>query len=69
MGLPALPLHVVPLYFELDGTFPNHEANPLEPENLRDLLLAAPGGPATRFYFLADGRRVKHPLTAAKSTL
>jgi phosphomannomutase len=35
--LPALPLDVVPLYFELDGTFPNHEANPLEPENLRDL--------------------------------
>jgi phosphomannomutase len=28
---------VVPLYFELDGTFPNHEANPIEPENLRDL--------------------------------
>src|SRR4051812_24332329 len=25
-GLPALPLEVVPLYFELDGTFPNHEA-------------------------------------------
>ena len=36
-GLPELPLEVVPLYFELDGTFPNHEANPLEPENLRDL--------------------------------
>jgi len=36
-GLPALPLDVVPLYFELDGSFPNHEANPLEPENLRDL--------------------------------
>ena len=36
-GLPALPLRIVPLYFELDGTFPNHEANPLEPENLRDL--------------------------------
>ncbi|MFL6180950.1 MAG: phosphomannomutase/phosphoglucomutase [Actinomycetes bacterium] len=31
------PLTVVPLYFELDGTFPNHEANPIEPENLRDL--------------------------------
>jgi phosphomannomutase len=30
-------LTVVPLYFELDGTFPNHEANPIEPENLRDL--------------------------------
>lgn len=28
---------VVPMYFELDGTFPNHEANPIEPENLRDL--------------------------------
>lgn len=26
-----------PLYFELDGNFPNHEANPLDPENLRDL--------------------------------
>jgi phosphomannomutase len=36
-ALPALPLTVVPLYFELDGTFPNHEANPLEPANLRDL--------------------------------
>jgi len=30
----------VPLYFELDGTFPNHPANPLEPENLRDLQAA-----------------------------
>ena len=39
-GLPALPLDVVPMYFELDGTFPNHEANPLEPENLRDLQRA-----------------------------
>jgi phosphomannomutase len=35
--LPALPLTVEPLYFELDGTFPNHEANPLEPKNLVDL--------------------------------
>ncbi|MET7556791.1 phosphomannomutase/phosphoglucomutase [Streptomyces albidoflavus] len=32
-----LPLTVVPLYFELDGTFPNHEANPLDPKNLVDL--------------------------------
>ncbi len=39
-GLEPLPLEVVPLYFELDGTFPNHEANPLEPENLRDLQKA-----------------------------
>ncbi|MEJ5914102.1 phosphomannomutase/phosphoglucomutase [Pseudokineococcus sp. 1T1Z-3] len=39
-GLPALPLDVRPLYFELDGTFPNHEANPLEPANLVDLQRA-----------------------------
>ena len=31
------PLTVVPMYFELDGSFPNHEANPLDPANLRDL--------------------------------
>ena len=35
--LPALPLEIVPMYFELDGSFPNHEANPLEPANLVDL--------------------------------
>ncbi|MBN9151042.1 MAG: phosphomannomutase/phosphoglucomutase [Micrococcales bacterium] len=39
-GLPALPIEVIPLYFELDGTFPNHEANPLEPANLVDLQRA-----------------------------
>ena len=32
-----LPCEIIPLYFELDGTFPNHEANPIEPENIRDL--------------------------------
>jgi len=32
-----LPCEVVPLFFELDGTFPNHAANPIEPENVRDL--------------------------------
>jgi phosphomannomutase len=30
-------LTVVQLYFELDGSFPNHEANPIDPANLRDL--------------------------------
>jgi phosphomannomutase len=30
-------VEVVPMYFELDGTFPNHEANPIEPANLADL--------------------------------
>lgn len=33
----GLPLDVVPMYFELDGTFPNHEANPLDPANIVDL--------------------------------
>ncbi|WP_327274866.1 phosphomannomutase/phosphoglucomutase [Streptomyces sp. NBC_01224] len=32
-----LPVDLVPMYFELDGTFPNHEANPLDPKNLVDL--------------------------------
>ncbi len=36
----GLPITTVPLYFELDGTFPNHEANPIDPENLRDLQAA-----------------------------
>jgi phosphomannomutase len=41
-GLAELPLEIVPLYFELDGTFPNHEANPLDPANLVDLQKAVP---------------------------
>ena len=36
----GLPVTVVPLYFELDGTFPNHEANPIDPANLADLQRA-----------------------------
>jgi phosphomannomutase len=35
-----LPVKLVPLYFELDGTFPNHEANPIDPKNLADLQQA-----------------------------
>ncbi|MDQ3914918.1 MAG: phosphomannomutase/phosphoglucomutase [Actinomycetota bacterium] len=35
-----LPFDVVPLFFELDGTFPNHPANPIEPANLVDLQKA-----------------------------
>ncbi|NUP18840.1 MAG: phosphomannomutase/phosphoglucomutase, partial [Streptomyces sp.] len=34
--LGGLPVDVVPMYFELDGTFPNHEANPLDPANIVD---------------------------------
>ena len=41
-GLAALPIEVVPLYFELDGSFPNHQANPLDPKNLLDLQAAVP---------------------------
>ncbi|HEY9438788.1 MAG TPA: phosphomannomutase/phosphoglucomutase [Streptomyces sp.] len=33
----GLPLDLVPMYFELDGTFPHHEANPLDPKNITDL--------------------------------
>ncbi|HEY2044698.1 MAG TPA: phosphomannomutase/phosphoglucomutase [Jatrophihabitans sp.] len=68
-ALEALPLTVVPLYFELDGTFPNHEANPLEPANLVDLQKAvvaeqadiglAFDGDADRCFFVdADGNAV-----------
>jgi len=32
-----LPCELVPLYFELDGSFPNHPASPIEPENMADL--------------------------------
>ena len=39
-NLSELPLEIVPLYFELDGSFPNHEANPLDPKNLVDLQKA-----------------------------
>ncbi len=34
----SLQCELVPLYFELDGTFPNHEANPLKRENMVDLV-------------------------------
>jgi phosphomannomutase len=38
--LAGLPVEVVPLYFELDGSFPNHEPNPIDPRNLTDLQRA-----------------------------
>jgi phosphomannomutase len=33
----SLPCEILPLYFELDGSFPNHPASPIEPENMLDL--------------------------------
>ena len=38
--LEAMGIQLIPLFFELDGTFPNHEANPLKEENLLDLARA-----------------------------
>jgi phosphomannomutase len=35
--LPGLPLRLIPLYLDLDGTFPHHDANPLDPGTLVDL--------------------------------
>ena len=35
-----LNVEVIELFFELDGTFPNHDANPIDPANLRDLQKA-----------------------------
>ena len=33
-------VEVIEMYYDLDGTFPNHEANPIDPENLKDLQVA-----------------------------
>jgi phosphomannomutase len=35
-----LPFAITPMFYELDGTFPNHEANPIDPANLVDLIAA-----------------------------
>jgi phosphomannomutase len=35
---PYVPFDVTEMYFELDGTFPNHVANPIEPANIKDLI-------------------------------
>ena len=53
-----LPIKVIPLYFELDGTFPNHPADPIQPENLRDLQDAVL---ATRRGRRAGVRRRRRP--------
>lgn len=72
----ALPFKLVPLYLELDGTFPNHPADPLQPENLRDLQRAvrehgaavglAFDGDADRCFIVDEkGEPVSGSLTAA----
>jgi phosphomannomutase len=59
-----LPIDVVPMYFELDGTFPNHPADPLLPENRREIEERVPAekadlgiawdGDADRCFFIDD---------------
>lgn len=44
--LEAMGIQLIPIFFELDGTFPNHEANPLKEENLVDLARAVREGEA-----------------------
>jgi phosphomannomutase len=56
--LPKLPITAKQMYFELDGTFPNHEANPQKPENLTDLAKAVTeGGLDFGIAFDGDGDR------------
>lgn len=75
-----LPCEIVPLYFELDGTFPNHEANPIEPENIRDLehavvsqncdLGVAFDGDADRMFLIDDqGEFIGGDMTTAMVSL
>ena len=71
-----LPCTLIPMFFELDGTFPNHDANPIEPENIRDLQarVVAEGadfgvafdGDADRMFLIDDqGRFVGGDITTA----
>jgi phosphomannomutase len=55
----GLPIETSPLYFELDGTFPNHPADPIDPDNLRDLQASVVNeGCALGLAFDGDADRV-----------
>ncbi len=71
--LGPLPIDLVEMYFELDGNFPNHEANPIDPANLRDLQAAviehgadiglAFDGDADRCFVIDEQGRAVNPST------
>ncbi len=74
--LEKLPIEVTPLFFELDGTFPNHPASPIELENLVDLQkkIAETGadfgvafdGDADRMFLMdKDGRQLGGDMVTA----
>ena len=68
-----LQAEVIEMYFELDGTFPNHEANPIDPANLRDLQKAvrknkadiglAFDGDADRCFLVDENGEIVNPST------
>ncbi|MEA2528552.1 MAG: phosphomannomutase [Thermomicrobiales bacterium] len=71
-----LPCDVVPLYFDLDGTFPNHQADPSKPDNVKDLqravmehtcdLGAAFDGDADRVFVIDErGQRIGGDMVTA----
>ena len=71
-----LPCDLIPMYFELDGSFPNHQASPIEPENVADLqkkvvethadLGAAFDGDADRMFPIDEkGERVDGSMVTA----
>ena len=70
-GFATVPFDVIGLFTELDGTFPNHEANPLKPENLLDVSRAviehgadlglAFDGDADRCFFIDESGQTMSP--------
>ena len=71
-----LPCQIVDLYFDLDGSMPNHEPNPIDPANVQDLIAAvranqcdlgiAFDGDADRAFFIDEtGGRVSSSLVTA----
>lgn len=71
-----LPVTLVPLYFELDGTMPNHEPNPIDPKNVQDLIAAVKAegcdlglafdGDADRVFFIDEqGNRISASIIGA----